>query len=96
MRPGDATNDNVITVLDFNVLKSTFGRACGDAGYGDRADFTGDCLVSIKKGPARRVGYLDYFPGTTVISRLNVLMLSAPSPVISTSSSMRTPMLFIS
>ena len=24
------------------------GKACGDGGYDDRADFTGDCTVSIQ------------------------------------------------
>ena len=47
MRAGDANNDNVIGITDFNILKQTFGMAVGDAGYDDRADFTGDHAVSI-------------------------------------------------
>jgi hypothetical protein len=47
MRVGDANNDNVVSILDFNILKTTFGKACGDPGYDNRADFTGECLVSI-------------------------------------------------
>ncbi len=47
MRAGDANNDNVITILDFNILKNTFGRQIGDPGYDDRADFTGDQVVTV-------------------------------------------------
>jgi hypothetical protein len=35
------------TVLDFNILKTTFGKQNGDPGYDDRADITGDQIVSI-------------------------------------------------
>jgi hypothetical protein len=44
---GDANNDNVINVQDFNILKTTFGKQTGDPGYDDRADFTGDLAVTI-------------------------------------------------
>jgi N-acetylneuraminic acid mutarotase len=47
MRTGDCNNDNVISVLDFNILKATFGKGLGDPGYDGRADFTGDQLVSV-------------------------------------------------
>ncbi len=47
MRVGDANNDNYITISDFNIMKVTFGKGCGDPGYDDRADFTGDCFVNI-------------------------------------------------
>ena len=47
MKAGDANNDNLVSVLDFNILKGTFGKQSGDPGYDDRADFTGDRLVSI-------------------------------------------------
>lgn len=46
MRAGDANNDNRINGQDFTILKSTFGQACGNPGYDDRADFTGDCRVN--------------------------------------------------
>lgn len=47
MRAGDANNDNVISALDFNILKGTFGKSVGDPGYDDRSDFTGDQAVNI-------------------------------------------------
>src|SRR5439155_9828316 len=47
MRTGDANGDNVVTVSDFNIMRGTFGRTCGDVGYDSRADFTGDCVVNI-------------------------------------------------
>jgi hypothetical protein len=45
MRAGDADDDNLVSASDFNILRATFGKACGDVGYDDRADFTGNCLV---------------------------------------------------
>jgi hypothetical protein len=47
LKVGDANNDNVITVQDFGILKTTFGKSQGDPGYDDRADFSGDLVVSI-------------------------------------------------
>jgi hypothetical protein len=47
MRAGDCNNDNVVLVLDFNILKPTFGRSVGDPSYDDRADFTGDQIVNV-------------------------------------------------
>src|SRR5439155_17796554 len=47
MRTGDANGDNVVSVSDFNVMRGTFGRTCGEFGYDSRADFTGDCTVNI-------------------------------------------------
>ncbi len=44
---GDANNDNRISVLDFSLLASTFGRSSGSAGYDGRADFNGDSLISL-------------------------------------------------
>ena len=44
---GDANNDNIISIIDFNILKQTFGKALGDPGYDDRAEFTGNLIVSI-------------------------------------------------
>lgn len=45
-RAGDASNDNIVTVLDFNIVKLAFGKGIGEPAYDDRADFTGDLLVS--------------------------------------------------
>jgi hypothetical protein len=48
MRAGDANDDNIITIQDFTILKTTFGRGNGDPGYDERADFTGDQSVNIQ------------------------------------------------
>jgi hypothetical protein len=45
MRAGDADNDNVVDIQDFNILKNTFG--CAPGSCDDRADFNGDSLVEI-------------------------------------------------
>lgn len=47
MKAGDANDDNLVGVLDFNILKLTFGRGIGEPGYDDRADFTGDQVVRV-------------------------------------------------
>lgn len=46
MRAGDANNDNLVNASDFNILRGTFGRSLGEAGYDARADFTGDNVVN--------------------------------------------------
>ncbi len=48
MKAGDANNDNIITVSDFNILRITSGRGSGDPGYDGRADFDGNALVNIQ------------------------------------------------
>ena len=47
LREGDANNDNVVTILDFSMLASTFGKCEGDDGYDEQADFNGDGCVTI-------------------------------------------------
>ena len=47
LRAGDANDDNVCNSTDFSILRNSFGKAPGDPGYDDRADFTGDETVSI-------------------------------------------------
>jgi len=47
MLTGDCNNDNAVNVLDFGILKPTFGKSIGDPGYDDRADFNGDQTVNI-------------------------------------------------
>jgi hypothetical protein len=47
MRAGDADDNNIVNVSDFNIMKAAFGKANGDPGYDDRADFTGDQIVNI-------------------------------------------------
>ena len=48
MQGGDANGDNRVNATDFNILKNTLGKGCGDSGYDDRADFNGDCLVNTQ------------------------------------------------
>jgi hypothetical protein len=47
LREGDANNDNCVNVLDFTMLKNSFGKPAGDPGYDPRADFSGDNTVSV-------------------------------------------------
>jgi hypothetical protein len=47
MRTGDANDDNVVSIVDQNILRATFGKAAGDPGYDDRADFNGDQVINI-------------------------------------------------
>ena len=44
---GDANNDNKVTILDFSILATTFGKSAGGPGYDDRGDFNGDAKISI-------------------------------------------------
>ncbi len=47
MMAGDANNDNLVNILDFNIMKIAFGTQIGQPGYDDRTDFTGDQIVNI-------------------------------------------------
>jgi hypothetical protein len=47
MKAGDCNNDNVINIVDFNVVKASYGKSQGDPGYDDRADLNGDHIVNI-------------------------------------------------
>lgn len=44
---GDANDDNCVTLVDFSVLVTTFGKCNGDVGYDSRADFNGDGCVTL-------------------------------------------------
>jgi hypothetical protein len=46
LREGDANNDNCASILDFTILKNSFGKTVGDPGYDPRADFNGDNVVN--------------------------------------------------
>jgi hypothetical protein len=48
MRAGDANNDNLVSVVDFSILRNTFGLGIGTPGYDDRADFNGDQVVTVQ------------------------------------------------
>ncbi len=45
MRTGDANNDNVVDILDFDILLASYGRAWPDPYYDGRADFNKDEVV---------------------------------------------------
>ncbi|MFL5731641.1 MAG: dockerin type I domain-containing protein [Chloroflexia bacterium] len=45
LRGGDCNGDNIITVGDVTILKSTYGKSSGQPGYDPRADFNGDDRV---------------------------------------------------
>ena len=47
MLTGDANNDNLVSSVDFIILKNSFGKSQGDPGYDPRADFNGDNAVNV-------------------------------------------------
>ena len=47
LKEGDANNDNVVSILDFSVLATKFGKCAGTGGYDDRPDFNEDDCVTI-------------------------------------------------
>jgi Dockerin type I domain len=47
MLTGDANNDNVVSSVDFNILRLTMNKTLGDPGYDARADFNEDRVISI-------------------------------------------------
>jgi len=47
LREGDANGDNYVTLVDFSVLASTYGKGSGTSGYDDRADFNEDQYVTL-------------------------------------------------
>ena len=40
----------VVNVSDFNTLRATFGRSCGESGYDARAGFRRDQVVDMDIG----------------------------------------------
>jgi len=46
-RAGDCDNSNLATILDFNIIKVTFGKSLGQPGYDERADFDNDNTANI-------------------------------------------------
>jgi len=46
MKTGDCDNDNLISAIDFIILKNSFGKTTGDPGYDARADFDGDNTIT--------------------------------------------------
>jgi hypothetical protein len=47
MLAGDANNDNLVDIIDFNILKGTFGLPAGQPDYDTTADFNGDNIVDV-------------------------------------------------
>jgi hypothetical protein len=47
LKEGDANDDNGVTMLDFSVLASTFGKTKTDLGFDVRADFNEDGTISM-------------------------------------------------
>jgi len=45
---GDADNNDVVTILDFSILSTSFGLSTGNPGYDDRADFNEDGSITIQ------------------------------------------------
>jgi Dockerin type I domain len=46
LKVGDCNGDNAISVVDFSIIKGTFGKTQGDPGYDARADLNADNLVT--------------------------------------------------
>jgi hypothetical protein len=44
---GDVNNDDAVTIIDFSILRASFGLAQGDAGFDPRADLNGNGGVDI-------------------------------------------------
>ena len=47
LRGGDSNGDNAVTLVDFSILRSSFGRCAGDVGFGAGADFNGDGCITL-------------------------------------------------
>ncbi len=47
LAPGDANNDNKVTLVDFSLLTAAYRTAAGDTAYDHRADFNADGQVNI-------------------------------------------------
>src|SRR5579872_4642867 len=43
----DINGDGIVNTADLNVVKASFGKRCGDAGFIAAADANGDCQVDI-------------------------------------------------
>jgi hypothetical protein len=46
MLVGDANDDNVVSSIDFSILRGTWNKVLGDPGFDPRADFTRDNVIS--------------------------------------------------
>jgi YD repeat-containing protein len=59
---GDLNNDDGVDILDFSILRTTFGRCTGDTGYDGRADLNGDGCVDIADFSLMRVSFGKFGP----------------------------------
>ncbi len=48
LKEGDADGSNQVTILDFSILRATFGKQLSDAGFDPRADFDQDTVITIR------------------------------------------------
>jgi hypothetical protein len=55
---GDANNDDIVDISDFSILRSTYFRLCGQAGFDGRADFNADCIVDVSDFSLLRSNFL--------------------------------------
>ena len=44
---GDATNDNLVNIIDFSILATSFGTSQGDQGFAESADFNNNGTIGI-------------------------------------------------
>src|ERR1041385_4436154 len=47
LRTGDADNNNVVSISDYNAQYVSFGRSVRDLNFDPRTDFNGDSIISI-------------------------------------------------
>lgn len=47
LKEGDANDDNTVSLSDFSLLASSFGKSTGEVGFDARADFNGDGLITL-------------------------------------------------
>lgn len=47
LRMGDANDNNSVTLVDFSLLATTYGKVQGNAGYDASSDFNGDNAVNL-------------------------------------------------
>ena len=47
MRAGDANSSGNVNIIDFNMLKNSYGTGVGQPGYDERANFNRDAAISV-------------------------------------------------
>lgn len=56
-RKRDANNDKCVTVVDFSVVRGSYGNAVGDPGHDARADFNHDTILNVSDYNLPRSSY---------------------------------------